>query len=441
MDMKNCQAGFARLDITPPLGVRIGGYYVVRETKGVRDPIYARAIAFREGEKTAVMIVCDLLGMYGPAAYEWPPMIAETLGLPKEAVFVCHTHSHTTPVVTSYREPPDPQYDAWLYRRLCDVAQLAIDDLKPVTDVRAAETATENFAFVRRYIMQDGTVQTNPRFFTPEEVAAIKCPAHEADESLRLVRILREDAPELILVNFQMHPDNIGGELISADYPGAVCRRVEELVPNAHAVFINGAEGQMVGTDRMVLRQPCNAYERCMSLGTTLADKAMEVYDSAPSTGMSGLSFAQKPVHAKTKRGLMPLHEALRIIELFEADRTDEIHPEPRMAGSLPAEAYLIRELEKYDQDYIDFPVSGIVFCGAAFVGMPGEPFCEVGRQVRANSKFPMTFIACQTNGCYGYFPTKQAYSDGGYEPRNTRYIPGTAEQLADTADALLAEL
>lgn len=52
-----------------------------------------------------------------------------------------------------------------------------------------------------------------------------------------------------------------------------------------------------------------------------------------------------------------------------------------------------------------------------------------------------MTFIACQTNGCYGYFPTAQAYDEGGYEPRNTRYIKGTAEQLADTADALLGEL
>jgi len=439
MNTTVCSAGFAQLDITPPLGVHIGGYYRVRVTKGVRDPIYVRAMAFREGDKTAVMMVCDLLGMYGPAAYEWPPKIAEKLGLPKEAVFVCHTHSHTTPVVTSYREPHDDQYDAWLYRRLCDAAQLAIDDLKPVTDVRAAETMTEDITFVRRFRLKSGAVMTNPH--APEEVAAIKEPAHEGDESLRLVRILREDAPELILVNFQMHPDNFGGELISADYPGAVCRRVEELVPQSHAVFVDGAEGQMISVDRTKPFPKGDLYARAMGIGAMLADKAMERYETAPSTGMIGLTFGQKPVHAKTKRGMITLEEALRIIELYETGRSDEIHPDPLVADGMPAEAYLIRELEKYEQDYIDFPVSVIAFCGVAFVGMPGEPFCEVGRQVRGNSKFPMTFIACQTNGCYGYFPTAQAYDDGGYEPRNTRYVKGTAEQLADTADVLLAEL
>lgn len=439
MNTTACSAGFAKLDITPPLGVHIGGYYRVRVTKGVRDPIFVRAMAFREGEKTAVLMVCDLLGMYGPAAYEWPPKIAEKLGLPVEAVFVCHTHSHTTPVVTSYREPHDDQYDAWLYRRLCDAAQLAIDDLKPITDVRAAETMTENITFVRRFRMKDGSVMTNPH--APEEVAAIQEPAHDGDVSLRLVRILREDAPELILVNFQTHPDNIGGEKISADFPGAMCRRVEELAPNSRAIYINGAEGQMIALDRTQPFPKGDLYPRAMGIGVAIADKAMELYEKTAATGMTGLAFGQKPVHAKTKRGMMPLEEALRIIELFESGRTNEIHPDPQMAGNLPPEAYLIRELEKYEQDYIDFPVSAIAFCGVAFVGMPGEPFCEVGRQVRGNSNYPMTFVACQTNGCYGYFPTAQAYDDGGYEPRNTRYVRGTAEQLADTADALLAEL
>jgi len=163
------------------------------------------------------------------------------------------------------------------------------------------------------------------------------------------------------------------------------------------------------------------------------------MYASAPSTGMTGLTFGQKPVHAKTKRGLISPAEAERIIALHEAGRNEEIHP--FLSTALSAQAYLIRELEKYQQDYIDFPVSAITFCGVAFVGMPGEPFCEVGRQVRDNSRFPMTFIACQTNGCYGYFPIARAYDEGGYEPHNTRYIKGTAEQLADAADELLTEL
>ena len=44
-------AGYARLDVTPPLGTPIGGYFKARYNKGVLDPIYVRAAAFGEGEK------------------------------------------------------------------------------------------------------------------------------------------------------------------------------------------------------------------------------------------------------------------------------------------------------------------------------------------------------------------------------------------------------
>ena len=442
MDMKNCQAGFAMMDITPPLGVRIGGYYTVRETRGVLDSIYVRAIAFREGEKTAVMLVLDMLGMYGPAACEWPPKIAEKLGLPKEAVFVCCTHSHTTPVVTSYREPHDDQYDAWLYRRLCDAAQLAIDDLKSVTDVRGGETTAPGLAHVRRWVMTDGTVQTNPAFATPEQRALLDRPACDTDQSLRLMRILREGGPELVLVNFQVHPDNIGGEYISADYPGAICRYVEEQAPNTRCIFLNGAEGQMVRTDRTLKTPPyVKGWEGAMEFGNKIAREAMKIYETVPSTGMSGLAFGQRFVHAKTKRGMFPKEEVERIASLHEQGRSAEIHPNPKLAMYLAAQAYSVRDMEVQQIDYYDLPVTGIAFCGLAFAGIPGEPFNEVGKQVRANSRFPVTNVCCQTNGNYGYYPTAEAFDQGGYEPHNTRLLKGIAEQLADAADALLASL
>ena len=81
--MQNCTAGFARLDMTPPLGVRLGGYFTERIADGVLDPLYVNAVAFGEGEKKAVLIVCDLLSIYGNAAHEWPVQIAEKLGLPR----------------------------------------------------------------------------------------------------------------------------------------------------------------------------------------------------------------------------------------------------------------------------------------------------------------------------------------------------------------------
>lgn len=59
--MKECAAGFARLDITPPLGVHLGGYFTERIADGVLDPLYVNAVAFGQGENKAVLIVCDML--------------------------------------------------------------------------------------------------------------------------------------------------------------------------------------------------------------------------------------------------------------------------------------------------------------------------------------------------------------------------------------------
>lgn len=437
MDMKNCTAGFARLDITPPLGVRIGGYYNVRVTKGVLDPLYVRAIAFGEGTQSAVLLVCDLLGMYGPAAYEWPVKIAETLDLPRSAVLLCHTHTHTGPVVDSYREPYDSQYDAWLLRRLCDAAQMALDDRKPVTDVRADQMETEDLAFVRRYRLRNGTVRTNPPASMQDQIVA---PACEVDPTLRLVRILRQDAPELVLINFQVHPDCIGGERISADYPGAVCRHVEKALDNAFCVFTNGGEGQQNHINRMKPRSmSSDRYKSCMDYGITVAKSALTMYDRAPSTGVVGLLFGQTFVRGKTKLDYSRLDEARQVIAMFEDGRSqEEIAAFSSYTGP---EAYSILDLASHQSEYYDLAVTALVFCGVALVGLPGEPFNELGKYIRANSKFPSTSICCQANGNYGYLPIAPAYDDGSYEPHNTRLVKGTSEQLMEAADKLLKSL
>ena len=43
------KAGFSRLDVTPPLGSYVAGYFVARYAKGVLDPIYLNALAMTDG--------------------------------------------------------------------------------------------------------------------------------------------------------------------------------------------------------------------------------------------------------------------------------------------------------------------------------------------------------------------------------------------------------
>ncbi|MBQ9974249.1 MAG: hypothetical protein IJP02_04735 [Oscillospiraceae bacterium] len=436
-------AGYAKLDITPPLGTYIGGYYNTRYTKGVLDPLYVRAIAFGEGEKSAVVISVELCSMR-KAGMLWPPVLAERLGLPEEAVFVCCTHTHTSPeVFTEGRS--DEQYDAWLLRRLGDVAQLALDDRRPVVDMLAGERHTEGLTYSRRYRMKDGAEMGNPPAKTWQDVFKIARPLGNIDSTMRLVRILREDAPEILMLNFQSHPDMIGKyaggpDYISADWPGAACARLEEKVPGACAILLQGAQGNMVPTNRTKPLPPCGTknYANSMAFGAQVADTALEMYEGAVSILDGGLNYAKKPVRLKTKRGTLPLDYCRDIVSRYKAGGLEAIDPSPKIATPIVAEAQQVLGLEEEELDYIDTPLTVLSFGGLALAGVPGEPFSEFGREVREQSKFPITCTCCLTNGSLGYFANRPAIEEGGYDTVNGKFVPGAFETLRDTAIEML---
>ena len=50
-------------------------------------------------------------------------------------------------------------------------------------------------------------------------------------------------------------------------------------------------------------------------------------------------------------------------------------------------------------------------------------------------------FVVTVANGGNGYFPSLLGFEHGGYEPDTTKYVPGTAETLADTYVSMLGQL
>ena len=434
--MSELKAGFARLDITPPLGVCLGGYFFQRRAEGVLDPLYVNALAFSDGERTAVVMACDLLGIYNTFAREWPRQIAAELGLPAEALFVCHTHTHTGPVIGEARDPSDPQYDAWLYRRLRDAAVMAINDCKPVLSVRAHEGDCKGVTFNRRFKMKGGYYQTWATYCDPD----IEAYAGVNDESMRFVRMEREGGDELVLINFQDHPDNISGNLISADYVGFLRSRIEAEKPGTKCIFFDGAEGQMSAADwwhDSVIRI---GYEKARWMGHTMADHVLKHFDQVQPVEGTGVAMCQTMVNCRTKRDSSRIPEAERLIALHEAGRDDDIGPD-WVCTPLVAEAYVLKRLEAADLSEVPMLVSAVSVGGLAFLGIAGEPFCEIGKHIRDNSPYAMTFVCCQTNGCEGYYPTAESYDQGGYEPRNTRFPKGIGEILMDAGDEALKKL
>ena len=53
--------GYHRIDITPPLGVPLSGYYHRRLMTGILDPLHATCLAFSDGTHRAAVVAVDNL--------------------------------------------------------------------------------------------------------------------------------------------------------------------------------------------------------------------------------------------------------------------------------------------------------------------------------------------------------------------------------------------
>ena len=76
-----------------------------------------------------------------------------------------------------------------------------------------------------------------------------------------------------------------------------------------------------------------------------------------------------------------------------------------------------------------------------ALVGIPGEPFTDIGVEIKKAEGWELILPCCLTNGAMGYFPMMSAYDEGGYEARSSRFKAGVAEKIIEGAKELLAEM
>ena len=76
-----------------------------------------------------------------------------------------------------------------------------------------------------------------------------------------------------------------------------------------------------------------------------------------------------------------------------------------------------------------------------ALVTIPGEAFTDIGVELKKSEGWDTVLIFGETDGCAGYFPTTEAFEEGGYEARSSKYRAGIAEILIQTGRELLEEI
>ena len=194
-----------------------------------------------------------------------------------------------------------------------------------------------------------------------------------------------------MLANFGCHPDTVGGTKVSADWPGFTRRTVEKVLENTKCIFFNGAEGDVnhvkVHTKDGDLNgmfldfdDVSRGYEHARYMGRVVTGGVLQAFDKAAYREVDTIRYGQRTIQVPSH---MPdpseVPEARRIIELYEAGRTDELPYKGMMLTTVLANARRILRLEHGPESF-EMELSAITIGDVALIGIPGEPFTGIGR-------------------------------------------------------------
>lgn len=434
-------AGFAKKVTNPPMGINIPGYFKKRWSDGIITDLYLQATAFQCGDKKAIVFTIDAVAMLEQAYKAIRDKVVERVGVDPDSVYICCTHSHTAFRVPNPKST-DTSNDAIFLRKLfldfADVAQFAFEDLKPVEDVKIATGVAKDVGFIRRYRMKDGSCKTNPSTGNPDLVSF----EGVQDDSLQLVRILRENASEILFLNFATHADVIGGTKYCADWPGFTREFLSgALGGSAEVMMTVGAQGDSNHVNRFLPKGvQLLKLDRSKQMARIITGEALKIYDDAISVPHNRLAYGNKIIEV----GINPFDpadvpEAKEIHELYAQCQDSK---DPRFKNyklSLPDAQRICKLLNGPKAFYLQ--VSAFQLGNIAFIGFQGEPFTEIGLKVKEASKMPMTICTCITNGKQGYFPTAAAFAEKGYERSISPFAHDVAQKLIDGALELIDEM
>ena len=435
--MSNFYCGFGKKDITPPMGHAMAGYFAPRQVKGVIDPLFARVMVLDNGKQKVVFIALDLVRFGNDVGDPIRERVAAALGIESDAVLICVSHTHTGPEVRPHAL--EGEYGTYLREQIFAAAMEAANTMAPAR-LFFAQTEAKGISFIRRYMLKDGTVKTNPAKFAD----IIDYPLGTPNEGLRLFKIVREGADDVYMFNFNTHADTVSGELVCSDWPGFACNMLEAAIPGSKAMFVLGPQGDVnhtnylykdniPGVDKFGRVRGDKPTDHARYMARVIVGQLLTVCDKAIEIEGNEITYGSKEVIFDVNKptGTTPemLAEAKKVLDTYEewyANPGDR--PRPTTVKSVQTARRLINMQDAPDQE--SFRVFGMKIGDLVIGTMPGEPFTDLGRQIYSEIGAEKMMVLSHVNGSCGYIPVKAAYEDGGYESNGNRYQKTTPDRL-----------
>jgi hypothetical protein len=437
--------GLAEVNYTPEVGLDLVGNYRGDDyaSRGIHDSLYARAIvaANSDGEKAAVLSV-DICSITKEPVEMMRSFIGSMTDIKPENIMIHATHTHSGPK-SDLSAPKAKEY----LTRAANAVVLANKNLKP-TVISIGRSSESRVSFNRRLKCVDGTTHMCWEKFEPGFVTG---PLGPVDPELITISLKQQDKSTGVIVNFGCHATTLTGNnwLYSADYPGYIAESVRRVKGKEYIpMFLNGPCGNVTQVDYRIGFP--DTYQECQRIGYILGITALEAIKNEEV--ISGDKVAVSKERVPLKRMTITeeqLNWARAVMKKVEKEGMP-----PLQADGIPDAEFAQQWIKMYEtQNLTDSLEVMVIRIGdVAFVGLPGEIFCEFGIEIKKNSPFKNTMVMGLTNDDRNYFPTKISFTQGpdgftpmitGYEttPGSTLYDIGAGEKLAASAISQLHKL
>jgi len=398
---RNWQAGFAEADITPKPGMPVmpSGFAKSRIMDGSESPLLAQALVLEAADgKRAILFTADLLGFGRITVDAVRHKITKAHGIPEENVCFTASHTHWAPAVNFRTSSAIGDVNVWylgfLETTLLELANRALQNLAP------AEVA---------YGWGEAQIGMSRRLPGEKGIQWAPYPIGSYDKHTPILRVRRDASPrQVLVVGHACHPTSMGNlNKWSADYPGAMRRKLEAELEDCRAMFVNGAgaDAKVVHRDPTTGRPEFSASpDKSHAAGLALAQAVLERIRAG-----QPLERLDARLSAALVRGKLSLQEGPTQEEIKKMALDGSI------TGSITWWARKMLAFPDARRDF-DYAVQSWQLGELTIVAMEGEVCADWGAMARSlpATKHAMTIGYANEVSCY--IPTARLIQEGGYE-------------------------
>lgn len=395
-------AGAAKEITTPAIGTLLYGYRPDIAAESVHDDLSVTALAFKQGDKTALMITAEIGDIQTELCTETIKKIAAKCGVDEKSILISSTHTHSAPNlsgVDGWGDLDMNYYNGIFLPAILKASERALENLAPA-EISVGVTLSE-VGINRRQQFPDGNIGLgqNPHGCYDPNMTVLSIRNSETKEGI------------LNLVHYGCHGTSAGlNREITRDWSGIMIDRLEKETHTLTA-FWNGAIGD-VGP-RLTNGETTGNISYTEELGGVAAFDAMRAYRARGGWHAGRLEIFRDKVTLPYK-AMPSLEEAeKKLASYVEPEKLINLH---RLKYAHDKEVYEYLKNGGKPESAFSFDQTIISLGDVVFIPFPYEPFSEIILRLREYTDYPYTLCLSCTNGYNVYLPSEDQLCRGGYE-------------------------